>query len=728
MDASPSEISHAPAAVPDYVEADRGGGRFLISDLCSYLESYLTNDQVREVYRAYLFGAEAHDGQNRLSGEPYIYHPVAVARILAGMRMDHQCLMAAILHDVIEDTETAKEQLAREFGPEIAELVDGVSKLTQIKFRSRAEAQAENFRKMMLAMTKDIRVIMIKLADRLHNMRTLGVMSPAKARRIARETLDIYAPIANRLGINSIRHELQELGMAAYWPWRYTILRAALRKRRGNRKEVVGNIEDVLRSRLQQEGFDGEVYGREKHVYSIYRKMLEKKLSLNEVADVYAFRLIVDSVDTCYRVLGVVHNLYRPVPGRFKDYIAIPKANGYQSLHTVLFGPHGLPIEIQIRTREMHRVAEEGIAAHWHYKDTGGGALTPDAAAEWLRNLLEVQKDSGNSMEFLEHVKVDLFPDEVYVFTPRGQIFVLPKGATVIDFAYAVHSDVGNQCVAARIDRRLAPLRSQLRNGQTVEIITKPNSRPNPAWLDFVVTGKARATIRSFLKRLEQKEAVELGRRLLERELEALGRGIASIGDEERTKLLAEIGMPGFDELLEQIGLGNRMAKLVARMLLQPDDHPKPDGGSAGSLTIKGTEGMVVSFAKCCGPIPGDPVIAIFSPGRGLVVHHQDCPNLGDFRRQGQSWLDVQWSDEVKGEFSTALRLDAGNQRGMLATIASLIAEEGANIEDVRSEERDGLSTSLRFVISVRDRKHLAGIIRRLKHVPFVLRVNRVIG
>ncbi|MCB1723315.1 MAG: bifunctional (p)ppGpp synthetase/guanosine-3',5'-bis(diphosphate) 3'-pyrophosphohydrolase [Chromatiaceae bacterium] len=700
----------------------------MISDLCSYLESYLTNDQVREVYRAYLFGAEAHDGQNRLSGEPYIYHPVAVARILAGMRMDHQCLMAAILHDVIEDTETAKEQLAREFGPEIAELVDGVSKLTQIKFRSRAEAQAENFRKMMLAMTKDIRVIMIKLADRLHNMRTLGVMSPAKARRIARETLDIYAPIANRLGINSIRHELQELGMAAYWPWRYTILRAALRKRRGNRKEVVGNIEDVLRSRLQQEGFDGEVYGREKHVYSIYRKMLEKKLSLNEVADVYAFRLIVDSVDTCYRVLGVVHNLYRPVPGRFKDYIAIPKANGYQSLHTVLFGPHGLPIEIQIRTREMHRVAEEGIAAHWHYKDTGGGALTPDAAAEWLRNLLEVQKDSGNSMEFLEHVKVDLFPDEVYVFTPRGQIFVLPKGATVIDFAYAVHSDVGNQCVAARIDRRLAPLRSQLRNGQTVEIITKPNSRPNPAWLDFVVTGKARATIRSFLKRLEQKEAVELGRRLLERELEALGRGIASIGDEERTKLLAEIGMPGFDELLEQIGLGNRMAKLVARMLLQPDDHPKPDGGSAGSLTIKGTEGMVVSFAKCCGPIPGDPVIAIFSPGRGLVVHHQDCPNLGDFRRQGQSWLDVQWSDEVKGEFSTALRLDAGNQRGMLATIASLIAEEGANIEDVRSEERDGLSTSLRFVISVRDRKHLAGIIRRLKHVPFVLRVNRVIG
>ena len=727
MDAARPEIV-TPRPAEETSSLAAGDARFLISDLCGYLESYLSHDQVSEVYRAYLFGAEAHEGQNRLSGEPYIYHPVAVARILAGMRMDHQCLMAAILHDVIEDTETAKEQLAREFGRQIAELVDGVSKLTQIKFRSRAEAQAENFRKMMLAMAKDIRVIMIKLADRLHNMRTLGVMGPNKARRIARETLDIYAPIANRLGINSIRHELEELGMAAHWPWRYNILRAALRRRRGNRKEVVSNIEEVLRGRLQQEGFDGEVYGREKHVYSIYRKMLEKKVSLNELADVYAFRIIVDSVDTCYRLLGVVHNLYRPVPGRFKDYIAIPKANGYQSLHTVLFGPHGLPIEIQIRTREMHRVAEEGIAAHWQYKDAGTGAMPPDAAADWLRNLLEVQKDSGNSMEFLEHVKVDLFPDEVYVFTPRGQIFVLPKGATVIDFAYAVHSDVGNQCVAARVDRRLAPLRSELRNGQTVEIITKPNNRPNPSWLDFVVTGKARANIRSYLKRLEHKEAAELGRRLLERELEALGSSCERVGDAERAKLLADVGLASFDQLLEQIGLGNRMAKLVARLLISPGEQPSSECGLAGSLTIKGTEGMVVSFAKCCGPIPGDPVIAIFSPGRGLVVHHSECPNLGDFRRQGQSWLDVQWADDVTGEFSTGIRVDAGNQRGMLATVASLIADEGSNIEDVRSEERDGLSTSLRFIISVRGRKHLASIIRRLKKVPFVLRINRVIG
>jgi GTP pyrophosphokinase len=726
VEASPSE-STLPADAPTVAPA-AADARFLISDLCNFLETYLRPDQISEVYRAYLFGAEAHEGQRRLSGEPYIYHPLAVARILAGMRMDHQCLMAAILHDVIEDTPTAKAQIEEEFGPEIAQLVDGVSKLTQIKFRSRAEAQAENFRKMMLAMTKDIRVIMIKLADRLHNMRTLGVMRPGKARRIARETLDIYAPIANRLGINSIRHELEDLGMAAHWPWRYRILRTALRKRRGNRREVVGNIEAVLRGRLQREGFDGDVYGREKHVYSIYRKMLEKRLSLAELADVYAFRIIVDSVDTCYRVLGAIHNLYRPVPGRFKNYIAIPKANGYQSLHTVLFGPHGLPIEIQIRTREMHRVAEEGIAAHWQYKDAGAGALPPDAAADWLRNLLEVQKDSGNSMEFLEHVKVDLFPDEVCVSTPRGQIFVLPHGATVIDFAYAVHSDVGNQCVAARVDRRLAPLRSRLRNGQTVEIITNANSRPNPAWLDFVVTGKARATIRSFLKRLEQREAVELGQRLLEREMEAMGHPLADVAEGEIATVVAELGLPDFAALLEQVGLGNRMAKLVARLLVTSEQAHAEGSESAESLKIKGTEGMVVSFAKCCGPIPGDPVVAIFSPGRGLVVHHNDCPNLGDFRRQGQSWLDVEWAREVRSEFSTTIRVDVGNQRGMLATIASTIAREGSNIEDVRSEERDGLSMSLRFVISVRSRKHLAGILRRIRAVPDVMRISRVIG
>ena len=717
--------------IPDLPEGDQSPAakaRYLVSDLCAELESYLTHDQVREVYRAYLFGAEAHEGQKRLSGEPYIYHPVAVARILSKMHMDHKCLMAAILHDVIEDTPTAKDQLATEFDPEIAELVDGVSKLTHLKFRSRAEAQAENFRKMLLAMTKDIRVIMIKLADRLHNMRTLGVMKPGKARRIARETLDIYAPIANRLGINSIRHELEELGMAAHWPWRDRILRDALKKLRGNRRELVADVEEVLSNRLKQEGLNGEVYGRQKRVYSVYQKMLDKKLSLSELADVFAFRIIVDTVDTCYRVLGAVHNLYRPMPGRFKDYIAIPKANGYQSLHTVLFGPQGVPIEIQIRTEDMHKVAEEGIAAHWQYKGANGGSVTTDAAAEWLRNLLEVQKSSGDSMEFLEHVKVDLFPDEVYVFTPRGKITVLPKGSTVIDFAYAVHSDVGNECVAARVDRQLSPLRTRLHSGQTVEIITKPGARPNPAWLDFVVTGKARATIRSYLKRLEQREAAELGRRLLERELEVLERSIDDLGEEEIQEVLGELGHKSFDELLAQIGLGNRMARLVARLLVVSDGEQVEEEGASGSLTIRGSEGLVVNFGKCCGPIPGDPVVATFSPGRGMVVHHQTCPNLGDFRRQGQSWIDVQWADEVSGEFSTAIRVDAGNQRGMLATVASVIAAEGSNIEDVRSEERDGLSSSLRFVITVRGRKHLASIFRRIRGIPSVLKVARIIG
>ncbi len=716
-----------PAHVAD---EDIGKVRLLVSDLCTYLEGYLTPAQVREVYRAYLFGAEAHMGQHRLSGEPYIYHPLAVARILAGMRMDYKCLMAAILHDVIEDTETAKEQLANEFDPEIAELVDGVSKLTMINFRSKAEAQAENFRKMMLAMTRDIRVILIKLADRLHNMRTLGVMRPDKARRIARETLDIYAPIANRLGINSIRHELEDLGMMAHWPWRHRILSNALRHMRGNRKEAVGQIESTLQQRLEQDGIKGEVKGREKHVYSVYRKMRDKHLPLSELADVYAFRILVDTVDTCYRVLGTVHNLYKPVPGKFKDYIAIPKANGYQSLHTVLFGPNGLPIEIQIRTHDMHRVAEEGIAAHWRYKGavegTDGGPPTP--AADWVRDLLELQKDSGDSMEFLEHVKVDLFPDEVYVFTPRGKIMVLPKGATVIDFAYAVHSDVGNQCVAARVDRRLSPLRTQLYNGQTVEIITKPDARPNPSWLNFVVTGKARANIRSYLKRLEKREALELGRRLLEREMQVYRMSVDDLTADTCRNLLGALNCDSPEQLLEEIGLGNRTAKLVAQLLAHEEGGTQGGDGKQGTLTITGTEGMVVNFAKCCGPIPGDPIVATVSAGKGMVVHHQNCPNLGDFRKQGHGWMDVNWAPDVVGEYATAIRVDAGNQRGMLATVASVIAREGSNIEDVRSEERDGLSSSLRFVITVKDRNHLARIMRRVKALPTVMRISRVIG
>jgi guanosine-3',5'-bis(diphosphate) 3'-pyrophosphohydrolase len=723
------------AIASGHLNSEDAKPRFLISDLCAYLESYLKHDQIREVYRAYLFSAEAHEGQKRLSGEPYIYHPLAVARILADMHMDHKGLMAAILHDVIEDTSIDRAQISERFGEEIASLVDGVSKLTQIDFRSRAEAQAANFRKMLLAMTQDIRIILIKLADRLHNMRTLGVMRPEKCRRIARETLDIYAPIANRLGIHSLKTELEELGFAAYWPMRYRTLKEAVRKARGNRKEVLVNIETALLQRLEQEGLEGDVAGREKHLYSIYRKMRDKKLSFSEVVDVYAFRIVVDRLDTCYRVLGAVHNLYKPVPGRFKDYIAIPKSNGYQSLHTVLFGPHGIPIEIQIRTEEMHRLAESGIAAHWMYK--GGEDQSSQAkagAADWLKNLLELQKGAGDSIEFLEHVKVDLFPDEVYVFTPRGKIMVLAKGATVIDFAYAVHSDVGNTCVAARVDRRLVPLRSRLYNGQTVEVITAPGGTPNPAWLNFVVTGKARANIRSYLKNLQRREAVELGRRLLNKELSGHSLDFSSIDEERLQQVLKEFKLKQGEDLLGEIGLGNRMPVLVARRLLGSESEvgKEPvevnDSMPAQPLAIKGTEGMVVRFAKCCRPIPGDEIVGTFNPGKGIVVHRQGCRNIGEFRKTGESWLDVEWEDTSASDLATEIKVEVGNKRGVLATVAAAISEMGSNIENVGMEERDGLTSTLFFVMSVKDRKHLANIMRRLRSLPSVMRITRMLG
>ncbi|KRT56333.1 bifunctional GTP diphosphokinase/guanosine-3',5'-bis pyrophosphate 3'-pyrophosphohydrolase [endosymbiont of Ridgeia piscesae] len=704
--------------------------RFLISDLCVYLENYLKQAQIREVYRAYLFGAEAHSGQHRKTGEPYIYHPVAVARILAEMRMDHKCLMAAILHDVIEDTDTAREQLVETFDEEIASLVDGVSKLSKIDFQSQVEAQAASLRKMLLAMTQDIRVIMIKLADRLHNMRTLGVMRPGKARRIARETLDIYAPIANRLGINSVRLELQELGFHAHWPMRYRALTQAVAEARGHHKELVSNVEVALRSRLEQDELGGRVSGREKHLYSIYRKMAQKKLSFHEVVDVFAFRIIVDKVDTCYRVLGAVHNLYKPMPGRFKDYIAIPKANGYQSLHTVLFGPQGIPIEIQIRTEEMERLAESGIAAHWKYKsDDGGGHWAQSRASDWLTNLLEMQQGVGDSVEFLEHVKVDLFPDEVYVFTPRGRIMVLPQGATVVDFAYALHTDLGNTCVAARIDRRLVPLRSHLRNGQTVEIINSEGASPSPAWLNFVVTSKARINIRAFLRNLQGQEAVELGRRLLERELQSFSLNLYELEQKHIDALLEEYRLDDLDELLAEVALGNRMPVLIARRLVgddvPADGTPEKTEKSAGPLAIKGTEGMVVKYAKCCRPIPGDAIVGVFNPGKGIVVHRQGCPNLGEYAKHGHKWIDAEWEPEVDGDFSTEIRVEAGNRRGVLATVAATISEEGSNIENVLSEERDGLSTTLTFVITVRNRRHLARIMRRVKTLSSVLKINR---
>ena len=723
---------------------------FLISDLCALLETYAEPDQVKEVYRAYLFGAEAHEGQQRLSGEPYIYHPLAVARILAEMRMDYKSIIAALLHDVIEDTKTAKDQLATEFGEEVADLVDGVSKLTQVKFESKAEAQAENFRKMILAMVRDIRVIMIKLADRLHNMRTLGVMPPVKRRRISRETLEIYVPIAHRLGMHNFRLELEDLGFRSLYPMRYRILEEAVKKARGNRSEVVEKIRHNITERLQHEGLDNPVVGREKHLYSIYEKMRSKHLTFAEVFDVYAFRIVVDRPDTCYRVLGIVHNIYKPVPGKFKDYIAIPKTNGYQSLHTVLFGPYGMPIEVQIRTEDMDKVANMGIAAHWLYK-TGAEDNRQDLAQNWLRGLLEMQQTAGNSLEFLENVKIDLFPDEVYVFSPKGEIMTLPRGATIVDFAYAVHTDLGNSCVAGKIDRRLAPLRTELLNGQTVEIISAPGAKPNPIWLDFVVSAKARSNIRSFLKRLKHDEAVQLGRRLLDKALASFSTNLDDILESRIDKLLEEFKLKSVDDLLEQISLGNRVALLVARQLVESDlpgqknshggrkqtgfkhvlNRYVPDWikGSQNDdqrpLAIRGTEGTVVSYAKCCRPIPGDSILGFISVGKGIVIHRDSCKNTKEYRARPDKWVDVQWDNDVKSVFPVDVRVDTANRRGVLATVAAAIAELSVNIENVSMEERDGSYSSMKFTLSVRDRKHLASIIRRVRSLDSVVKISR---
>ena len=715
----------SPAPIPD-----SNASRFLISDLLDLLESYLETEQVREIYRAYLFGAEAHEGQTRVSGEPYIYHPIEVAHILAEMRMDAESIIAGILHDVIEDTGTLKETVTSEFSKDVAELVDGVSKLTQIKFESQAEAQAENFRKMILAMVRDIRVILVKLADRLHNMRTLGVMRSDKRRRIARETLEIYAPIANRLGMNQVRLELEELGFAALYPMRYRVLSDAVKKARGNRKEILNKIELAIQQRLDEEQLSCRLLSRQKHLYSLYKKIRDRVGSFTEVFDVYAFRVIVDSVDTCYRVLGKMHNLYKPVPGKFKDYIAIPKTNGYQSLHTVLFGPYGVPIEVQIRSEDMERVAEVGIAAHWLYKSSekAGSNNAQTRAREWLRELLEMQRNAGNSLEFLESVKIDLFPDEVYVFTPAGDILELPRGATAVDFAYAVHTDVGNTCIAAKIDRRLAPLRTPLLNGQTVEVITATGAHPNPAWLNFVSTAKARSNVRHYLKNLQNDEATELGQRLLDKALHNINSALADIQDQPFDQVMAECGFKSRESLYADIGLGNRMAMLVARRLVPVEEGSEEktrETGHSKPLAIRDTEGMVVHFARCCRPIPGDAIVGFISSGRGLVIHTETCKNLTDFRRRPEKWIDVEWQPGIKGEFPAEIRVDVSNQKGVLATIAAEISETGSNIENISIEERDGLDTSMNFTVAVHDRAHLARVMRCVRKLPAVMRISR---
>ena len=702
--------------------------RFLISDLCHVIEDYMSPEQVKEIYQAYLFGAHAHEGQFRQTGEPYIYHPIAVARIMAEMRMDAKSITAAMLHDVLEDTLVNKEELAQRFGQDVAELVDGVSKLEEFKFKNKKEMQAVNIQKVLLAMARDLRVIMIKLADRLHNMRTLGVMRPDKRRRIAKETLDIYVPLARRLGINHLRIELEDLGFRALYPMRYRILEQAIARASGNRKEVTTTIFNALTKRLDEMGLVAQVKARKKHPYSVYKKMRGKNLAYKNVFDVYGLRVMVDSVDDSYRVLGAVHNLFKPIPGKFKDYIAIPKENGYQSLHTVLFGPHGIPIEVQIRTVEMNKFAESGIAAHWLYKE-GGKFDIQARTREWLTGLLELQQSAGDSIEFLESVKVDLFPDELYVYTPTGDIIKLPKHATPVDFAYAVHTGVGNACVACKVDHRFAPLNTPLYSGQTVEIFTSPAAHPNPTWLNYVVTAKARTTIRQNLKNMRSEDAILQGRRLLSQIL--LGKKIVldQIPPEKMDSLLKECNFTNLNQLLEDIGLGNRPANLVVRRLYPEDDsdseHSGSDQKSLSPLAVKGTEGMVVSYAKCCHPIPGDHIVGLLSKGRGLVMHQEGCKNIESYRLSDRM-VDVKWSDSLQGEFTCPVYMNVHNERGVLARLATTISDEAANIEHVEVQDKDGKTTTIAFMISVQGRVHLARIMRRLRGIKAVMKIWRV--
>ena len=707
------------AKLPGASKRDHGLRRLLET-----LETYLPQEQIETVMQAYEFGAHAHDGQTRQTGEAYISHPVAVAQELAEMHLDAQAVVAALLHDVVEDTHASIADIEERFGGEVALLVDGVSKLDQIQFRDRAEAQAESFRKMMLAMIEDIRVILVKLADRMHNMQTLGAMPAEKRSRIARETLDIYAPIANRLGINRFKVELENLGFKNLYPYRYRVLDKTLRRSQGSQRQMVKKITEEFVSSLANEGINAEVMGREKHLYSIYKKMLEKKLLLNDVVDVYGFRIIVDNVNDCYKVLGIVHGLHKPMPGRFKDYIAIPRINGYQSLHTTLFGPKGQPLEVQIRTRHMDQVAESGVASHWQYKAGDKSDATPQRRArEWLSNLAELQ-GTETSEEFLESVKVDLFPDKIYVFTPKGDIMPLPKGATTVDFAYAVHTDVGNRCVAAKINRNLVPLRTPLQNGQTVEVVTSRGARPNPNWLSFVRTAKARNSIRTHMKSMRSSESVDLGKRLLDRALKDLESSLRKIGKVRMNAALGELGFNNNTELFEQIGLGERLAPLTARFLLGTNEEGQSEP-STTSLVIAGTEGMVVTYARCCHPIPGDEVMGYLSSGRGIVIHRNNCGNLINFRKQPEKWISVGWEKEIGRDFSSQIQVDTMNKPGVLAEVAATIADTNSNIEQVSVLGRHEDCSMLSFLLQVRDRTHLAQIMRNVRKMPNVIRVAR---
>ena len=695
--------------------------------LLEELATYLKPKDVDHVREAIEFSRAAHHGQMRHSGDPYISHPLAVARILTPLHIDVQAIIAALLHDVVEDTKITNDQVAEKFGKPVAELVEGLSKLDRIQFETREDAQAENFRKMLLAMARDVRVILIKLADRLHNMRTLDSMAPDKRERIARETMEIYAPIANRLGLNDLHHELQDLSFKYLHPNRYSVLAKALQVARGNRREVVGKILEAIRQRLAEFHIEADVTGREKDIYSIYRKMQSKSLAFAEVLDIYGFRVLVNDFAACYVALGALHGLYKPIPGKFKDYIAIPKANGYQSLHTTLFGPFGTPIEVQIRTVEMGRIADAGVASHWLYKtnETPINDLQVKTH-QWLQGLLESLSQSGDSVEFLEHLKIDLFPDEVYVFTPQGKILALPRGATAVDFAYSVHTDIGNSCVATKVNFELVPLRTELSNGDRVEIITAPHAHPNPAWLGFVVTSKARGQIRHTLKTMHQDESAALGERLLNQALNSLGLKAADIDEASWEKLIRESSAKSRQEVYTDIGLGRSLNTVIARKLARvTEDATMQEAASKGVITILGTEGMAVQFGKCCMPIPGDPIIGVIKSGQGLIIHNHDCLVLRKGRGTTDDWLDVVWDKNINKLFDVSIKLIVANQRGVLAKVATAIADAESNIENVHFSS-EGDYNALYFTLQVNHRIHLANVMRNLRLIPEVIRITRI--
>ncbi|TFL11225.1 bifunctional (p)ppGpp synthetase/guanosine-3',5'-bis(diphosphate) 3'-pyrophosphohydrolase [Pusillimonas caeni] len=710
-----------------------------LAPLTKIISQYLDPKDVERVKEAYRFSDQAHLGQFRASGEPYISHPIAVTEICAGWKLDAESLMAALLHDVIEDQDVSKSELAERFGPEVAEIVDGLSKLDRLEFATKAEQQAESFRKMLLAMARDVRVILIKLADRLHNMRTLGAMAPEKRRRIARETLDIYSPIAHRLGLNSLFRELQDLCFQAIHPNRYQVLHKALLAARGNRREVLGKITEAVKVALPAAGIEAEVTGREKSLYSIYTKMIEQKKSFSDVLDIYGFRVIVHTLPECYLALGTLHQMYRPVPGKFKDYIAIPKLNGYQSLHTTLVGPYGTPVEFQFRTRDMDHVAEEGVASHWLYKDDDTTLNDLQKRThQWLQSLLDIQSQTGDSGEFLEHVKVDLFPDAVYVFTPQGKILSLPRGATPVDFAYAIHTDIGNHAIASKINGEYSPLRTELRSGDSVEIVTSPSSRPSAQWLNYVRTGRARSEIRHYLRTVKYEESVAFGQRLLNQAFDQLNLPHPSADDPEWEKLAKGSGASSREEILADIGLGKRLAAVVARRFGPENSMLATTAAAVDEITattsapilIQGNEGQAVQLAPCCGPLPGDAIIGGIRLGHGLVVHMAECAVAQRQRaREPERWIPVAWDANTARHLSTRLDVTVINEKGVLGRLAAEISDADSNILHLTMHDDDNSSTTvLHVTVQVDGRKHLAQVIRAMRHVPQVQKIVRVKG